>query len=318
MTNDSAPIETPEAQGAVPIGSPGGTNFNGMTIDEGVDASLTPAEAPTGDSSKAAAPPTTLSDVIKDVGTWGRLKPPSPSPRGKNGVGAASPGSGVTEAPRRKIPIQDAVPSIPVEGKGATLRRSWPVPVPSTGVRFPRRGEKDLNGVRYSDGRYSPEGRYRTKKGSGKPQPHRGSDVPGALGTPVRSAADGVVLQRGTQWAKVWARDPKTNKLLLKKNRNGKMVPYKVQGKGPEMAGWGNFITVLHPDGYISLYAHLQTVPSLKDGTSVRLGQQIGILGSTGNARGQGSHVHIEVRDRRGNTYNPVDWMEGRLPPRKD
>lgn len=50
------------------------------------------------------------------------------------------------------------------------------------------------------------------------------------------------------------------------------------------------------------------------------IGQEIGRLGDTGNAKGKGSHVHMEVFDtdkaRNARYYNPMDWMNGRLPPK--
>jgi murein DD-endopeptidase MepM/ murein hydrolase activator NlpD len=252
--------------------------------------------------------PTTESEMLKDIGTW-------PSGTARSSV----PGKASARVPVAKAPVGGASPKtvaspIPANGKGATFPRKWPVPIPPGGVHLPRKGEKDKKGVAYSDGRYSSEGLYRRKK-NGRPQRHLGSDVPGPRGAAVGAAADGVVLVAGTQWEQVWARDPKTKKRLLRKNKNGQLAPYRVDG--PNMAGWGNYITVLHPDGYLTRYAHLQAVPPFKRGDKVRVGQQIGILGTTGNARGQGSHVHLEVRDENNTSYNPVDWMEGRLAPRK-
>ncbi len=43
--------------------------------------------------------------------------------------------------------------------------------------------------------------------------------------------------------------------------------------------------------------------------------QEIGRLGITGNAATKGSHVHFGVRDRSmAKTYDPADWLAGRLP----
>ncbi|GAA0335340.1 hypothetical protein GCM10009087_52160 [Sphingomonas oligophenolica] len=204
----------------------------------------------------------------------------------------------------------------PSARSGAAIKRAWPVPYPSPAVHLPagrsdylpRRNDVGPNqGHLYADGRYSPEGKYRHGR------PHHGDDLPGVIGDPVGSAADGVVFKTGTQHEKVWARDPKTRQRLLKKDKNGKLVPYKVPG--PKMAGWGNWIQVRHADGYITRYAHLKTKPNLIDGTAVRLGQQIGVLGTTGNAWNQGSHVHFEVQDVNGKHYDPGEWIAGRLPP---
>lgn len=140
--------------------------------------------------------------------------------------------------------------------------------------------------------------------------------MPGAIGTAVRAAADGVVVEVRTQHKRVWARDRKTKEFLLRKNRKtGKMERYMVETAAID--GWGNFIRVRHPDGYITRYGHLRELPALSVGTRVTLGQQIGVLGNTGNARGTGSHVHFEVQDAQENHYDPADWINGRLPARR-
>lgn len=188
-------------------------------------------------------------------------------------------------------------------------------------MHLPRDGEKDSRGFRYSDGRFAPHGGFRgirkKKWGKGFEQtPHLGDDVPGAIGTAVRAAADGVVVEVRTQHKRVWAWDRKTKEFLLRKNRKtGKMERYMVETAAID--GWGNFIRVRHPDGYITRYGHLRELPALRVGTRVTLGQQIGVLGNTGNARGTGSHVHFEVQDAQENHYDPADWINGRLPARR-
>jgi murein DD-endopeptidase MepM/ murein hydrolase activator NlpD len=104
------------------------------------------------------------------------------------------------------------------------------------------------------------------------------------------------------------ARD-KSGKLLLRKGK-----PYVVKRVVPGMGGYGHFIEVRHSDGYTTLYGHLRDVPSLKSGTRVKMGQEIGILGKTGNAETMGSHVHFEVHDRRGYPIDPALWISGHAP----
>lgn len=55
---------------------------------------------------------------------------------------------------------------------------------------------------------------------------------------------------------------------------------------------YGNYIHIKHPDGYLSLYAHLSSIKVVL-GQGVTTGTQIGVEGATGNA--SGSHLHFEL-----------------------
>ena len=92
---------------------------------------------------------------------------------------------------------------------------------------------------------------------------HTGIDIAGPYGTPIYATAPGVV------------------------NDN------------PGGYGYGNYVIVIHPGGFSSLYGHLSAfaVPS---GTAVAQGQVIGYEGSTGFSTGP--HLHFEIR------YNDV-WQ---------
>lgn len=59
-------------------------------------------------------------------------------------------------------------------------------------------------------------------------------------------------------------------------------------------SAYGNHVTVLHPDGKESLYAHLASL-SVKKGQKVTKNTVLGVEGSSGNANGR--HLHIEVHD---------------------
>jgi murein DD-endopeptidase MepM/ murein hydrolase activator NlpD len=60
--------------------------------------------------------------------------------------------------------------------------------------------------------------------------------------------------------------------------------------------GYGNYLTILHPNGVVTLYAHLSEI-SVSSGTSVSQGTIIGRIGNTGHTVGAtGCHVHFEVR----------------------
>lgn len=57
--------------------------------------------------------------------------------------------------------------------------------------------------------------------------------------------------------------------------------------------GYGNYVVISHPNGTQTLYGHMYSV-SVHSGDQVEQGQQIGILGSSGNSTGP--HVHFEIR----------------------
>ena len=61
-------------------------------------------------------------------------------------------------------------------------------------------------------------------------------------------------------------------------------------------AGWnrvaGNYIKILHPNGVVTMYGHLQTI-FVSPGEQVSQGQIIGTMGATGRATG--CHLHFDV-----------------------
>jgi murein DD-endopeptidase MepM/ murein hydrolase activator NlpD len=66
--------------------------------------------------------------------------------------------------------------------------------------------------------------------------------------------------------------------------------------------GYGNVIQIDHGNGYVSVYAHLNTI-GVSPCASVFAGQFIGAIGNTGNSFG--SHLHFEVREG-GANINPL------------
>ncbi len=58
-------------------------------------------------------------------------------------------------------------------------------------------------------------------------------------------------------------------------------------------AGYGNYVVIAHPNGTQTLYAHL-SYNIVTEGQTVKQGQLVGLLGSTGNSTGP--HVHFEIR----------------------
>ncbi|AOL93199.1 Murein DD-endopeptidase MepM, murein hydrolase activator NlpD [Porphyrobacter sp. LM 6] len=99
---------------------------------------------------------------------------------------------------------------------------------------------------------------YRFHPLSGRYQPHAGVDLAAPTGTPVIATADGVVDVAG------WS------------------------------GGYGLLVAVNHGGAVETRYGHLSGV-AVAPGESVKKGQVIGYVGSTG--RSTGPHLHYEVRE---------------------
>jgi len=66
----------------------------------------------------------------------------------------------------------------------------------------------------------------------------------------------------------------------------------------PDNSGYGNRVLVDHGNGYQTLYAHLSKI-SVVAGQTVKRGDVLGFMGSTG--RSTGTHLHFEIRSSAGN-----------------
>jgi murein DD-endopeptidase MepM/ murein hydrolase activator NlpD len=120
---------------------------------------------------------------------------------------------------------------------------------------------------------------------SGTRPVHHGIDWPDGTGTPILAAADGVIFYAGPD----------------------------VETKfGPMPNFYGNVIVISHNmkdgdgDPVYTLYGHLSQVEVGK-GETVKVGQEIGLVGSAGVA--VGPHLHFEVR-----VGNPFDYNSTRNP----
>lgn len=98
---------------------------------------------------------------------------------------------------------------------------------------------------------------------------HKGQDISAPTGTPVSVTADGVVVI--ARWVK----------------------------------GYGNGIYVDHGNGITTRYGHLSRI-DVVEGQTVKRGQQIGLVGSTG--RSTGPHLHYEVRIN-GEPTSPLPYL---------
>lgn len=66
--------------------------------------------------------------------------------------------------------------------------------------------------------------------------------------------------------------------------------------------GYGRLVTIVHEDGFTSMYGHLSSI-KVKIGDTVKPGQVIGLVGRTGTATG--NHLHFEWR-KNGQSLDPL------------
>lgn len=99
---------------------------------------------------------------------------------------------------------------------------------------------------------------------------HSGIDIPADQGAVILAAADGTVTETGFDTAK------------------------------------GNYLVLDHGDGLTTLYAHCRNVDA-KEGDTVKAGEMIAAVGSTGMSTGP--HLHFEVRQD-GEAQNPVAYFD--------
>ena len=76
-------------------------------------------------------------------------------------------------------------------------------------------------------------------------------------------------------------------------------------------AGYGNVVKLRHPNGLVTMYAHLASM-SVRVGQDVEAGSRIGQAGCTGSCTGP--HLHFEVH-RRGRPIDPLPFLRGKLRP---
>ena len=105
---------------------------------------------------------------------------------------------------------------------------------------------------------------------------HHGLDFAAPAGTPIRAVGAGRIIAAG------WS-DP----------------------------AYGRRIKILHRNGTVTLYAHMSAFE--RTSGTVRAGDVIGYVGSSGNATGP--HLHLEVRPDGGDLSSSIDpytWLERR------
>lgn len=80
-------------------------------------------------------------------------------------------------------------------------------------------------------------------------------------------------------------------------------------------ATYGNCVKIKHPNGYYTLYAHMEKV-YVKKGQYVSKGQEIGYMGNTGKTSSaiNGGHLHFEIRTQNETRINPQPYLDADLP----
>ena len=102
---------------------------------------------------------------------------------------------------------------------------------------------------------------------------HAGIDLANSIGTPIVAVSDGVVIDAGPT------------------------------------AGYGMWVKLLHADGTVTLYGHINTA-LVSVGQRVMAGDQIATMGNRGNSTGP--HLHFEVLQGGSERIDPVPWLAKR------
>lgn len=102
---------------------------------------------------------------------------------------------------------------------------------------------------------------------------HAGIDLANSIGTPILAVSDGVVIDAGPT------------------------------------AGYGMWVKLLHADGTVTLYGHVNTT-LVSVGQRVMAGDQIATMGNRGNSTGP--HLHFEVLLGGSERIDPVPWLAKR------
>nr|WP_330228417.1 peptidoglycan DD-metalloendopeptidase family protein [Nocardia sp. NBC_00508] len=111
---------------------------------------------------------------------------------------------------------------------------------------------------------------------------HLGIDIAGPIGTPIYAVADGTVIEAGPA------------------------------------AGFGMWVRLLHDDGTVTIYGHIDTA-TVSQGQRVLAGDQIATMGNRGFSTGP--HCHFEVWLNGVDKVDPLPWLASRgisLGPQRD
>jgi murein DD-endopeptidase MepM/ murein hydrolase activator NlpD len=127
----------------------------------------------------------------------------------------------------------------------------------------------DLQFIKPAEGPYSSPFGLRRFFNKQARKPHSGLDIAAPKGTPISAPADGIVINTGDYFFN------------------------------------GNTVFIDHGQGLITMYCHMDHI-DLKEGTQVKAGDKIGVVGLTG--RVTGAHLHWSVI-LNNTTVNPVLFL---------
>lgn len=75
---------------------------------------------------------------------------------------------------------------------------------------------------------------------------------------------------------------------------------------GNEVKGMGNLVIIQHSDGWMTVYAHMESM-SVRRGHKVSVGQKIGTVGTSGKV--DQPQLHFEIR-KGTRAYNPINYLK--------
>lgn len=75
---------------------------------------------------------------------------------------------------------------------------------------------------------------------------------------------------------------------------------------GNEVKGMGNLVIIQHADGWMTVYAHMDTM-NVRRGSTVAVGQKIGTVGQSGKV--DRPQLHFEIR-KGTRAYNPISYLK--------
>ncbi len=119
------------------------------------------------------------------------------------------------------------------------------------------------------EGRLTSHYGFRNSPVTGRRRMHRGLDIAAPLGSPIRSAAAGIVR------------------------------------KVSHAPDYGKYVEISHGHDIVTLYAHAKKI-LVKKGEQVKKGQKIALVGMTGRTTGPHLHYEVKVRGKRVNPYSYI------------
>ena len=214
--------------------------------------------APVGGARPAPAPaaPAAATGLFETVPAPSAPTSAAAATTGGSGADHAAPSAASPSAAASSVPVAGVAPASPS-----------PADAKVTAAPVPRAAVRTAGGLTW---RWPADGNVVKRFQSDAAIP--GIEIAGSAGTPVRAAADGVVVYSG----------------------NG-------------LVGYGELVIIKHSDSLLSAYAH-NAKRLVKEGQRVSAGQQIATMGSSGAAN---TGLGFQIR-KDGNPVDPLDYLPAR------